>query len=380
MWEGTKQRLKGVYTLFRHSSNQAKTFVCLVLAPTFVVFLYLLFIHSPMYETEAKFAVRAASDVPSAGDFTSLLFNSLGSSMQDVRIVNEYINSPAIFQRMDNSLNLTEHYSSKDHDVYSRLANNSTLLEKQKYWEDVSSTSLDPDSGILTFKVRAYTPEIAKAISDTVLQYSEDLVNQMNERARDDTLKLARKEVEIAQKKVEKTQGALEKFRALHEDIDLKSTATGLQSLVLQLEGERATTEAQIKELGGYMKSDAPAIQSLRKKAEAISNQLNLEKKRLSSIGTDNSLNRYVSEFENLTLEHEFAQKQLLTAMSALEAARVKALFKNRYVVTISKGELPDESTYPNPFVFTLIFGLVLSLIYAIGSLVVASVKEHIGY
>lgn len=380
MWEGIKKKSRQVYVRFRQSGNQLKSFVYLVVVPTLLVFLYLLFWHSPMYETETKFAVRSASEVPVAGDFASLLFNPLNSSLQDLRIVNEYVNSPSIYQRIDNALDLTGHFSSKEHDFYSRLSSTPTLREKQEYWESVSTTSLDPDSGILTFQVRAYSPEVAKKISDLVLQYSEDLVNQMNERAREDTLNLAQKEVDLAQEKVAKTQAALEKFRGLHEDIDLKSTASGLQSLVLQLESERAAVEAQIKELESYMNKDAPAIESLRKKAQAISQQLQNEKKRLSTLDSDKSLNTQVAEFENLTLEHEFAQKQLLTAMAALESARVQVLSKSRYIVTVTKGQIPDESTYPRVLIFTLILGLMLTLVYAIGSLIVASIKEHVGY
>lgn len=380
MRESIKKALKQVYIGFRQSGAQLKIYVYLVVVPTVFVFLYLLFWHSAMYETETKFAVRSASDVPVATDFASILFNPLNSSVQDLRIVNEYVNSQSIYQRIDDSLDLTGHYSSKEHDFYSRLTSRSTLRERQEYWKSVSSTSLDPDSGILTFQVRAYSPEMAKKISDLVIQYSEDLVNQMNERAREDTLNLAQKEVTLAQEKVAKTQTALEKFRGLHEDIDLKSTAGGLQSLVLQLEGERAVVEAQIKELESYMNKNAPAIQSLRKKASAISQQLQSEKKRLSTLDSDKSLNAQVAEFEKLTLEHEFAQKQLLSAMAALESARIQVLSKSRYVVAITKGQIADESTYPRVFVFTLIFGLILSLIYAIGSLIVASVKEHVGY
>lgn len=375
-----KQRFADAVDKVKSASVGLLTFLGFVVVPTMVVFFYLLLFHSPMYETESKFAVRSSSDMPISVDFASLLFNPMNASSQDIRLVNEFIASPTIYERLDKDLKLTAHYSDKKNDIYSRLYGHPTLQEKKEFWEEVSSTSFDPDSGVLTFTVRAYSPKMAKDISDLVLRFSEELVNQMNERAREDTLALARREVQLAQNKVAQTQAALSAFREVHEDIDLKGTASGLQSLILELEGERAKVQAQIKELEGYMKEDAPAILGLRKKAAAIDEQLSVEKKRLTRLDSDKSLNTQISEFEKLTLEHEFAQKQLVSAMSALESARVQVLSKSRYVVSITNAETPDESTYPKPIVFSLIFGVGMSLVYALGYLVVVSIKEHIGY
>ena len=68
----------------------------------------------------------------------------------------------------------------------------------------------------------------------------------MNERARKDTMELAQKEVDLAWDRVAKSQKALEAFRDAHKELDPQATATGLQTLVMQLEGERAKVKAEI--------------------------------------------------------------------------------------------------------------------------------------
>ncbi|MFR0874118.1 MAG: hypothetical protein ACLSHC_05385 [Bilophila wadsworthia] len=49
-------------------------------------------------------------------------------------------------------------------------------------------------------------------------------------------------------------------------------------------------------------------------------------------------------EYEDLQTESEFARQQLVSAMTSLETARVKAEAKSRYVVAFQIPVLPDES------------------------------------
>lgn len=347
--------------------------------PTVLVFLYLALFASPMYVSEAKFAVRSATEQAVGLDFASQIFKTASSTTQDAAVVTEYIESPDAFERLDKDLAVKAHYSDRQWDVISRLSQNPTLYDKTTFWNFVASPVLDPDSGIVTFTVRAYTPEMAQKIASHVLKQSETLVNAMNERAREDAMKLAGEEVKRAQARLMKSQKALETFRDEHAEIDPKATASGLQTLVMDLEGQRATLKAQISEMAAYMRPDAPALKTLKTRLAAVEKQLSGEKQRLAGIGTG-AMNNWVSAYEALTIENEFAQKQLVSAMTAMETARVSLLSQSKYVVTIESPTLPDESRYPRTFEFTFCVLLGLLLLFGLGSLIVASIREHAGF
>ena len=235
---------------------------CFVGIPTLAVFLYTGIFASPMYISEVQFAIRASSDQSTSVDFASQIFKTANSTLQDAQVINAFIRSPDAFDRLDKSLKLVEHYSDRKHDFISRLTKNPTLYDKQAYWDCVATPVLDPDTGILKFSVRAYTPEMAQAISAGVLRQGEELVNEMNERARQDSLVLAEQEVKRAQVRLARAQDNLKAFRDTHADLDPKATASGLQSLVLELEGQRSAVKAQIAELSGYMKPDNRRLRS----------------------------------------------------------------------------------------------------------------------
>lgn len=347
--------------------------------PTVLVFLYLALFASPMYVSEAKFAVRSATEQAGGLDFATQIFKTASSTTQDAAVVTEYIESPDAFERLDKELAVKAHYSDRRWDVISRLSQNPTLYDKTTFWNFVASPVLDPDSGIVTFTVRAYTPEMAQKIASHVLKQSEALVNAMNERAREDAMKLADEEVKRAQARLTKSQKALETFRDEHAEIDPKATASGLQTLVMDLEGQRATLKAQISEMAAYMRPDAPALKTLKTRLAAVEKQLSGEKQRLAGIGAG-AMNNWVSAYEALTIENEFAQKQLVSAMTAMESARVSLLSQSKYVVTIESPTLPDESRYPRTFEFTFCVLLGLLLLFGLGSLIVASIREHAGF
>ena len=351
-----------------------------VALPTLMLFAYLVLWHSPMYESETIFAVRSASEAAAGADLASQIFKTGSSSLQDAQIVDAYLRSPDAFRQLDRKLGLVAHFSDRTKDVVSRLTKNPTADEKRRFWEAIATTTLDTDSGILTFKVRAYSPTIAREISQGILSEAESLVNSMNERSREDTLRLAENEVLVAQNRLADTQRALKNFRDTHRDIDLKSTITGLQGVVMGLEEERAKTSAQLAETASYMNADAPVRRALEARLAALDKQIASQRARLSDSKSDGNLNAQVSEYERLTLDHSFAQKQMTSALGALENARISLLSKTRYLVAIESPTLPDESLYPRVLQFTAVFGLVLLLAYGLVTLVVASVREHMGF
>ena len=373
--------LSGGSSWWSRRSTFEKEVGLFVLLPTLLTFGYCAFVASPMYVSETKFAVRNAVEQSVGIDIASQLFKSASTSVQDARIVDAYLRSPDVFEKLDAELQLTQHYSDTNRDWVSRLASSPTLWDKESFWQRVAQPKIDVDSGIVTFTVRAYTPDMAQNIAAGILRQGETLINEMNERSRNDAIRLAESEVKVAQERIVKAQKALEAFRDEHKELDPKATATGLQSLVFELEGERSKVKAELAEARSYMKSTAPQVKALEKRLAAVESQLNAEKARIAGNPAGGSaINSWVSQYENLMIESEFAQKQLTTAMSAYEQARSMALAKSRYLVAIQQPTLPDESRYPRTWVFTLCAFFGFFLIYGLVRLIVASIREHAGF
>ena len=357
-----------------------KILLVVVLLPTFLSLLYFGLWASPMYIAEARFAVRGAETSGATSGLASLLLPSGVSVGADAHILAEYIQSPDIMEAIDEELHIFSHFSSHEHDLISRLSVDATRDERLSYWQWVVKPAFDPETGIIALSVKAYDPATAKALAEAVLAKSEALVNAMSRRAQDDAITLAMREVKTAEQRVSKAQEALRAFRDRSGMLDPASTAGGLQGIVSQLESEVVKVRAEIAEASTYMSKDAPTLVGLRARLDALEKQLAAEKLRLAGEAHPGSLTSVAGEYEDLQTESEFARQQLISAMTSLEAARVKAEAKSRYVVAFQVPTLPDESLYPRPFLFTA-YVLVGALVLAgLCSLIVAAVREHAGF
>ena len=354
-------------------------FIC-VLAPVFLYLFYNIFIASPMYISEAKFAVRTISPTTGGIDFASQIFNVPSTSMQEAKIVEDYLKSPDVVHVINQELDVLKHYTSSSYDWFSRLTSNPTSDDVITFWKKISLVKVNSDSSVISLSVRAYTPEMAHSIVSNALMQCEKLINSMNERARHDALLLAQNEVDVAKNKFDQAQNALKEFRNQHQDLDLKTTATGLQSLIIELEGQATSIRTQIAEALAYMQEDAPSIKALRSKLSGVEQQLEREREKVTSLSTQGqSINTLAGLYESLTIDVEFARKQLEFAMTSLEKAKIEVMSQNLYVVNIAKPSLPDESLYPKPLLYTLYLLIALNLMWAIISVIIAAIKEHLG-
>ncbi len=353
-----------------------------ILLPALISLLYFGLWASPMYISEARFAVRSSDSGGAIGGLASLVLPGASTGVGvDANIVAEYIQSPDIMDAVDRELRIISHFASHDYDIISRLASDATRDERLTYWQWAVKPSFDPETGIIALSVKAYDPVMARKLAEAVLARSEALVNDMSRRAQQDAIALAMSEVRTAEHRVSKAQEAMRDFRNRSGMLDLATTAGGLQSIVSQLESEAVKIRAEIAEATTYMSRDAPTLVGLRARLEAVQKQLALEKQRLAGEASrKDSLSAFAAEYEVLQTENEFARQQLVSAMTSLEAARIKAEAQSRYVVAFQIPSLPDESLYPRPFLFAF-FVLVGSLVLVgLCSLIIAAVREHAGF
>ena len=372
--------LQKISSFFRPQGLAIRLLLTCVLLPTLIVFLYLALFASDMYLAETKFAIRSQNQQQSL-DMLSTFFRGGSSSLSDSYILQNYITSSDMIAKVDARLHIQEHYADKAHDIWYRLRTNPTQDELLRYWRWAVTPAFDPDTSIMSVQVKAFTPQMAQAICQAILDTSEELVNAMNARARTDAISLAQMEVTRAEERIRAANEAMRRYRERTVILDPQAVASGLYGLVNQLEGEITKTTAELAEATTYMQTDSPRVVMLRNRLEVLQKQLQAEKSRLASqMQGDRPLSALVSEFQSLTLEEEFARKQLTSAMASLETARVQAESKTLYVESFQKPIVPDESLYPRPVIFSLVFMLAAAVLLGLVSLIIAAIREHTGF
>jgi capsular polysaccharide transport system permease protein len=113
----------------------------------------------------------------------------------------------------------------------------------------------------------------------------------------------------------------------------------------------------------------------LRTQIAAIQGQIDEQLGKVT--GSHKSLAGSAVEYQRLTLESDFADKQLSAALASLEQARQETHRKQVYVERVVEPNLPDAPMEPGRL-RGILATLVLSLIaFGILRMLLAGVKEH---
>ena len=130
-----------------------------IILPWFIYALYLVLIAAPQYESTSKLIIKS-TDGGSTFDPTSLLGGAVAgvTGSNDSQIIESYINSNDMMWYLEDTLNISEHYSADLGDMFSRLSDNKTKLEFYDYYLDHVTVEIDSASQVISLSVRAFTP------------------------------------------------------------------------------------------------------------------------------------------------------------------------------------------------------------------------------
>jgi capsular polysaccharide transport system permease protein len=355
-------------------------FWAIVGVPTLVAAVYYFGIASNQYLSEAKFVVRGpgASSAMTSGLAGLLQSGGATQGQDEANIVQEFIMSRDAVRKLARHDDLRAVLNRPEGDIVSRFPGihywRNDFEALYKAYQRFVSVDMDGQTGVSVLKVKAYRPEDAQKIAQALVTYSEDLVNQLNDRARQDALRSFRKEVSETQQRIADIQTKLTTYRVQQQMLDPKSAAEGPLKLLAALNTQRASAQAQLLDA---MKNspNSPQVPVLRTRIVSLDRLISEERTMIT--GTSNSVASAETEYERLDVARKLAETQLASTYKSLEAAKLDAQRQQLYLETVAVPNLPDFPLYPQRLVsFSMVLASCL-LAYGIAWLLVASVREH---
>jgi capsular polysaccharide transport system permease protein len=349
--------------------------VILVLVPTAAGSVYYGLIASDVYISEARFLVHSAQRQAQAGVLGALLGG--GPSQDDINSVHDFILSRDALRELEQKLSVREAFSRHRADVFNRfpgLTTDRSFEEFYRYYGRHVVVGTDSSSSISILTVTAFTAQDAYQINNQLLEMSERLVNTLNDRSRQDLIRFADNEVKLASENAKQASLALLSYRSSHAVFAPDQQAALQLTGVARLEDQLISTEADLAQLS-KLSPNNPQIAALESRAESLRGSIATEAAKVTS--AHGSFSARAPDFERLTLESGFADKQLGIALAELETARSQAQQKQLYLERVVQPNLPDKAMQPRRIrsVFTIfIVGLIA---WGIARLLIASVREH---
>ncbi len=355
-------------------------FTLVVIIPVIITAVYYMFFASKQYVVETKYIIQSHQQPQSDlfGAFAGLAGMSSSPSVKDAYIAQQYIWSAELLNKLDKEINVRKHYSDSEYDWWARLAQGAPLSDYLDYWEDAVDIEFDSSSGITTLSVTAFTAEQAQLIAEKLLDEAEKHVNKLSDRARTDSLNLAKKELKVVEEQLLQSRIAVTNFRNIQKEIDPEQTTAARLELVTGLESKLTEAQAELSNLAAFMKADAFQIRSLKNKVAVLKRQIRAEHKRWGSTKENtNTLSARIAEYEILKTKKIFAEKLYESALGSLESARLSAIQQQQYLEVVTQPYKPSEAE--KPYVVNNMISVILGSImfWAIGTLIISAVKDH---
>ena len=355
----------------------SRLFWLVVIIPTLISIIYYGLIASDVYVSESSFVVRSPQRQSVTGIGSLLQGAGFSRSQDDTYTVQDYMRSRDALAELNKKLELSKKFSSKSVDVFSRFdafGMDASFEALYKFYQKLIGVDVDSTSSISTLKVSAYEAEDAFRINSMLLDMAERLVNQLNERGRQDMIRFATAEVQVAEQKAKNAALTLSGYRNDQTVFDPERQSTLQFQQIAKLQDDLIANKTQLTQLLS-LAPDNPQIPSLKLRIKSLEQQVDLETAKVT--GGKSSLSDKSAEFQRLALDREFADKQLGAALASLEQARNEATRKQLYLERIVLPNTPDKALEPKRLrgvLTTLLLGLI---VMGILTILLAGVREH---
>ncbi len=352
-------------------------FILSVVLPVALAIVYFGLIASDVYISEAKFVVRSPEKPAATGLGMILQTAGFSNASDEAFAAKAYVESRDALRALNKDA-FYEKASTRAGisiaDRFAPIGSNDTFEDLYRYYQSHVTIQQDSTTSISTLSVRAYTAQDALTINKRLLDMAEATVNKINQRARKDLIGYATTEVQEAKDKASGASLALAGYRNRNHIVDPQIQATAGLQMISKLQDQLILSQTQLKQLRAFTPAN-PQIPVLQRNISDIQSEIAKQMNLIA--GGRTSLAASAVDYERLTLENQFAEKQLAGALASLEEARNDARRKQAYVERIVEPALPESAEEPRRLrgvLATLLIGLVA---WGILSMLYSGIREH---
>lgn len=356
-------------------------FIVLVLLPVTGTAYYLYRVAVDQYASTSGFSVRK-EDVSSAAELMGGLTQFMGgSSGGEADMLYEFIQSQDLVTKLDERLNLREHYTGPyEQDPVFGLAPDGTVEDLVSYWHRVVKVSYDQSTGLISLHVRAFSPEMAHRLSQEIIAESQVLVNELNATARNDMLKYAEQDLADAVARLKEAREALAHFRSRTQIVDPESDLQGRMGVLASLQQQLAQALIEYDIIATDSGIDDPRVTAAARRIEVIRERITEERQTFSDeepLDGSESYPTLLAEYEGLVVDREYSEGAYAAALAALDTARANAARQSRYLATYLKPTIPERAEYPQRGMILGLTVLFLMLFWAISSMMFYALRDR---
>ncbi|QDP01795.1 hypothetical protein [Thalassotalea sp. PS06] len=349
-----------------------------VVLPWILIAVYFLAWASPRFESHAQVIIRKPNVQSGEEGSSPLLGNRPGSAASDTQLISAFILSRDMLNHLQSELSLFEHYTSDKRDAISRLSSSASNDEFLAYYQGHIVVDVDETSSVVSIKTQAYSGAYAQHLNQKIIAKSEDYINSIGQSLARKRLTFIEAEHRLIEDRLRKAKTDLLRFQQKYRLFDPQQEAQAVQQISFKLEEVLSDKKTQLLALQEYMQDSSPKIRSLQREISALEKQLMTEKQRLISQKgqQDISFGEVLARYSAFQIKVDLAMQAYTSSLVSLERSRIEAYRQLQYMVVVESPTLPEDNSYPNKLYNLSLSAVVLIMLFGIGKILIATVRE----
>jgi capsular polysaccharide transport system permease protein len=350
-------------------------FAIIFIAPLLALTVYELRYATDRYNSDASIVITEGQSSSPTLDLSAIGLSPSGSG-KDALVLLQFILSEDMLKYLDDQMKLREHYSDPQVDWWSRLPASASLEDFHDYISNYIVADYAQDSQIIHIHVESFNREYSQRLVELILSRSQEFVDKLNAKVTTEQTAFFERQLQASEQRLREVKSELLKFQTENRLLSTDAEATLITSNIGELEKALLAKEGELATSARDLNDSSPQIQVLKSEIGSLEDQLAKEKDRLSG-GDNKALSELDAKFREIQFNLEFTGNIYKSNLTQLEAIRLQAAQRLKYLVIVTQPSIADSSLYPNrPYIIGTA-AMILIMIFFIVSLLVAIIREH---
>ena len=370
-------------------------FFLLVILPVLCFAFYQVVWASPRFVSQTQLIIKQPDSAATLDPKLALLsgFGGGGGGGSDTELVKAYIYSNDMYQYLNDKIKIVEHFSHSDFDVFSRLSATASIEDKIEYYKQHLTVEINDKSSIVSIYAQGFDAEFALKITKTIVERAEWYINEIGHRLAKEQLAFVQNEHKLVEKSLQDKKANLLAFQRRYNLLNPEAEGLALQQITYELEGQIAAKKAELRTLMNSMSDNAPLVIQAKEQLDSLTAQLQDERSRLTKALPNNhsgsetniepssqdsglGVNEVMSRFTSYKMDLEFALQSYGASQVSLEKSRIEAYRQLKFLMVVEAPTLAEEAKYPRTLYNITLLSTVLLLMFGIGKIILATIKE----
>jgi len=303
---------------------------------------YITIIQTPLYSSKSNFIIKKIEETPIPNVNSFLPTNN---KIEDIKILEKYLNSREVFNLIDKDFNLKKLYNSSALDFLQRLYSYNTIEDYLSLYQKHLNYVFDEVSGVIEIGFLHKDPKISKLIVEKLLKYAEEKLNFDNKSLTLKQLKFISIEKEKMRILLEDSTNKLQSYQKNKEIFNPLENTNAISSNLNKLNSTLITKKMELNTLLTYQTEKSLEVVSLKNQINELENSINnLE---IMLVGSDSQLSTQVIDFDKLSDNIKLYKELYLKSMLNLQNLKNEILKQENVLQIISKPDLPEYHSKP---------------------------------